>query len=48
MSPLEMLGRSMWEVMRMSKKLDEMVDGENELHETSYDKGDNHDSLERD
>ena len=37
MSTLEMLGRSMWEIMRMSKKLDEIVDRENKPHATNHD-----------
>ena len=48
LSPYEMLGRSMWEIMQMSKRMGEMMDKEKGSHEAEYDKRDNQDSLERD
>ena len=43
-----MLGKGMWEIVRMARTLDGMADRENEPQETNHDEGDNQDSLERD
>jgi hypothetical protein len=48
MSPFKMLGKGLWEIVRMARTLDGMANRENELQETNHDKGDNQDSLEPD
>ena len=48
MSPFEMLGKGLWEIVRMARTLDGMADRENGPHKANHDNGDNEDSLERD
>ena len=48
MSPFEMLGKGLWEIVRMARTLDGMADRENEPYKADHDNGDNEDSLERD
>ena len=44
MSPFKILGKGLWEIVRMARTLDDMADRGDDLHEANHNKGDNNDS----